>query len=284
MVVWVQCADVSGSIIDRSPDFPTGATTGVQPGIVLTPYTGSRNLSSSGIYQNFDMQTDLIVTAPNVTIRNCRITAITTDTFNVINTLEGSSNCIIEYCTITGPGLAGPCSAVVIGGNSSTSDNAMTVRYCNISGGEHAIVLGNGSATIVGNYLHDPNIDPAAVGGDPHVGGVSFKGGQNGVLVQGNRIICGSIGTSDVFIQAQFDAISNVTVNNNCLGTNPGYNLYCEDRFGFTTTNITITNNVLYSGTFGTFSFNITISPQPTIFGNVFLPNRMSDAMYGQGG
>lgn len=284
MVVWVQSADVAGRIVDLSPDFPTALNTGVQQGITLTPYSGSNNLSSPGVVENFIVTTSLIVTSTNVTIRNCRITALTTDTVFVIDVRDGGGNCTIENCDVMGPGVAGPCSAVIIGDNSSNTDSGLIVRGCDVSGGEHGIVLGYGSAIVTGNYLHDPDIDPATVGFDKHVGGVSFKGGQDGVLVQGNRIICTSEGTSDIFIQAQFAAINNVTVNNNLCGTDPGFNLYVEDRFGFTTTNIAITNNVFYSGHFGVFSFNVTISPQPTVANNVFLPNHISDSMFGAGG
>lgn len=284
MVVWVQSANVGGSIIDLYPDYPTGLNTGVQQGVTLTSYSGSNVLSTPGaVLQNLDIVGTLIVTAPNVTIRNCRVTGLTTDIFFVIDMRDGSSNCLIEHCNVIGPGVHGPCSAAIIGDNSSATDSNMTVRYCNVQGGEHGIVMGYGAGTVIGNYLHDPDIDPSVVGGDKHVGGVSFKGGQDGVLVRGNRIVCNNEGTSDIFMQAQFAPINNVLIDGNLCGTNPGFNLYCEDRFGFTATNITITNNVFYTGAFGVFAFNITISPQPTISNNVTMPNKNSNAMFGEG-
>lgn len=271
MVVWVQSVDAGGQFVDPYPNFPYSSNTGVQSGITLTPYGGSNNLSSPGIFENQLVNFSLIVTSTNVTIRNCRIVALTTDTFYVIDVRDGGGNCTVENCDVIGPGVYGPCSAVIIGDNSSNTNSGLTVRNCDISGGEHGIVLGYGSATLTGNYLHDPDIDPTVVGGDKHVGGISFKGGQDGVLCQNNRIICSSEGTSDIFIQAQFAAINNVTINSNLCGINPGFNLYCEDRFGFTTTNISIINNVFYTGHFGYFSFNVTISPQPTVTNNVFI-------------
>lgn len=258
---------------DPTEGFPTELNTGVQPGVVLTPYTGGNVISTSGVFENFTVSFSLVVTAPDVIIRNCQIIALTNDTFFVIDVRGTASNCTIEYCHVQGPGVNGPCSAVIIGDNSPTDpDSGLIVRYCDISQGEHGIALGFGTATIIGNLLHAPDIDPAAVGGDKHVGGVSFKGGQNGVLVQGNRIICSSEGTSDIFIQAQFAAINNVSIDHNFCGVDPGFNIYVEDRFGFQTTNISITNNVIMSGHFGVYSLNVTISPQPYFANNTTFP------------
>ena len=256
----VSAVVLADPVVNAGIPFADATNTGPVTGTVLHPYPGTYALQTDNmVVENFAITIGLVVFAKNVTIRNCTI--VFNDFFG-IDVRTGATGLIVEHCTITGPGVNGPCSAVI---NADTS-GGMIIRYCNISQGEHGIALGSGAATVLGNYLHDPDINPAVVNNDKHVGGVSFKGGQSGVLVQDNRITCSSEGTSDIFVQAQFGPISNVIINHNFCGADPGYNIYVEQRFGFPVTNISITNNTLVKGHYDYYSFT---GVTPTLSGNI---------------
>jgi Ca2+-binding RTX toxin-like protein len=118
---------------------------------------------------------------------------------------------------------------------------------------------------VVGNYIHDGGSNKA----DPHIGGISLKGEQNNVLIENNTIIGLSDATSDLFIQNNWGSITNVKVNHNFFGGDPGYNIYVEGRLGGgPVTGISITNNVLVEGHYGDYSI---VDASPTLSGNVVL-------------
>jgi hypothetical protein len=99
------------------------------------------------------------------------------------------------------------------------------------------------------------------------MGGISLKGPQDGVLIKDNTVILGILATSDIFIQNNFGAINDVSVDHNFLGGDPGYNLYVEGRLdGGPVTNITVTNNWLVIGHYGAVSL---ADATPTFSGNM---------------
>ena len=197
--------------------FPTADNTGVPSGTTLTAYTGPMTITTDGtVIENKIINGGLDITGANVTIRNCIITY--NDFFGI--DVRGV-NVTVENCDIIGPGYNGDSPAAIscdVGGGTFVGND--------ISGAEHGIVLGPGSAVVKGNYIHDGGSNKA----DPHIGGISLKGGQDNVLIEGNTVILGSDATSDIFLQNNWGPISNVTINHNYLAGDPGYDIYVEGR------------------------------------------------------
>lgn len=242
--------------------FPTAETTGVVAGTVLKTYTGPMTITKDGtVIENMIINGSLRVTADNVVIKNCKI--VYNDFWGI--DAEGADNITIQDCDIIGPGYSGHSTAAILGaGNFLRND---------ISGVEHGITLTAGSSVVKGNYIHDGGSNLA----DPHIGGVSLKGGQNGVLIEGNTII--GKDTSDIFLQNYFDGISNVTIKYNYLAGTSGYPIYVEGRFDNPpTTNVTITDNYIVKGYYGYYSIT---KASPVISGNLeILPGASPPANY----
>ena len=237
--------------------FPTADNTGVPSGTTLTTYTGPMTITTDGtVIENKIINGALDVTGANVTIRNC---IITYNDFFAID-VRGV-NITVENCTIIGPGYNGDSPAAIscdVGGGTFIGND--------ISGAEHGIVLGPGSAVVVGNYIHDAGSNKA----DPHIGGISLKGEQNNVLIENNTVILGTDATSDIFLQNNWGSISNVTINHNYLGGDPGYNIYVEGRLsGGPVTGVSITNNVIVKGHYGDYSI---VDASPSMSGNFVYP------------
>ena len=244
-------ATISASTFTGWPD---ASTTGVPSNVTLTPYTGPMTVSASGtVIDGKNIPGRIDVTGANVTIRNCRIA------YNDYFAMDITGiNARIEWCDIIGPGDNGDSPGAVM-----IEASGATIYRCDISGAEHGIVLGPGTAQILENYVHDGGSNKE----DPHIGGISLKGGQNGVLIQGNTVI--GRDTADVFLQNNFGPISNVTINHNYLAGVPNYNIYVEGRLtGGPTTGVTITNNVLVKGQYDYYSI---VDASPTISGNTTL-------------
>jgi hypothetical protein len=161
-------------------------------------------------------------------------------------------NPTIERCTIVGPGYNGQSpGAILASGN---------IIGCDISGAEHAIVVKDQPTVIRGNFIHDGGRS----GPDPHIGGISLKGGNRHVLIEGNTII--GKDTSCITLQDYFNPIDDVTIRGNiCRGTR--YVIYVEGRFGHGTTNVVITGNVLKAGDSG-YYFSIA-EATPIVTGNI---------------
>ena len=239
--------------------FPTADNTGVPSGTTLTAYTGPMTITTAGtVIEDKIINGGLDITGANVTIRNC---IITYNDFFGIDDYGNGVNLTVENCTIIGPGYNGDSPAAIscdVGGGTFVGND--------ISGAEHGIALGPGSGVVKDNYIHDGGSNKA----DPHIGGISLKGGQDNVLIEGNTVILGSDATSDIFLQNNFGPISNVTINHNYLAGDPGYDLYVEGRLnGGPVTNVSITNNVIVDGHYGDYSI---VDADPTFSNNFTYP------------
>jgi len=240
---------------------PTGwadaTNTGVPAGVTLAAYTGPQAITVAGtVVDGKDIKMALRVLAANVVIKNCRITY---NDFFGISVETGGMNLTVQDCDIVGPGYKGDSPAAV-----SCDVGGLTFLRNEVTGAEHGLALGPGKSVVRGNYFHDGGSNKA----DPHIGGISLKGGQNGVLIEDNTVSGLSDATSDVFLQDNFGAINDVTINHNLLIGDPGYNIYVEGRLGNGTTNVKVTNNTLKKGHYGYMSVN---QATPVCSGNVDL-------------
>src|SRR6266699_3118051 len=124
--------------------FPTADSTGVPSGTTLTAYTGPMTITTDGtVIENKIINGGLDITGANVTIRNC---IITYNDFFAID-VRGV-NVTVENCTIIGPGYKGDSPAAI-----SADVGGGTFLNNDISGAEHGIALGPGSAVVKGNYI-----------------------------------------------------------------------------------------------------------------------------------
>jgi hypothetical protein len=240
----------------------TGAQRGPYVGTTLVPATVNgdgnavvgENETLEGVFVDGG---SIIVVGDNATIRNCVVTFSGGGGFPIDARNAGVT---IEYVTIIAPGMDGDTPAGIALSYSGT------VTRCDISGCEHGIMLGNDSNTITENYIHDGGSNKE----DVHMGGISLKGGQDGVLIKDNYVNLGTLATSDIFLQNNFAPINDVSIDHNYMDGDPGYCLYVEDRLsGGAVTNISITDNVMKQGHYGYASIDITGSPLPTVSGNV---------------
>lgn len=236
--------------------WPNASTTGVPANVTLAPYTGPMTITQAGtVIDGKIINGTLTVKASNVVIKNSRIT-FSGGYWGV--DVEQANNATIQDCDIVGPGTKS-------GEGSSGIFGVGTFLRNDISKVENGINLTSGSATIKGNFIHDL----LAGGADPHYDGIQVMGGQNGVLIEDNTILAKD--TSDVFICNFFGPTANVTVNHNFLGGSVGINIYVEGNRGQgSTTNVTITNNVLAKGFYDYFSI---VSSSPSISGNIQVPS-----------
>ena len=230
--------------------FPDATNTGVPAGTTLSSYDGPMNITTDGaVIENKVIDGTLRVTADNVVIKNC---VINFDSYYGVDA-EGAHNITIENCTITGPGSSFDSNTAILGSGQILNNN--------ISETVTGLKLSDGSSTVSGNYIHDLNYKSP----DMHSSALALQGGQDGVLIENNTLSAHD--TSDIFIQDYFGSINDVTITHNLLLGDPGYNVYVEDRFDAgTTTNVSVTDNYIQKGYYGTFSV---VGNDPTISGNV---------------
>lgn len=229
---------------------PTAATTGAKG--TLTAYTGPMTISVAGtVIDSKTITGMLLVRAANVTVKNCRING--NDYWGI--DAEGSSGLTVTDCTFAG---ANSGNSAILSGT-----NCKLIARCDIRGWENGITLQDGSAQVIGNYIHD-----LLAGPDGHYDGISVQGGQKGVLIKGNTVY--SYDTSCVFIKADFGPIDDVTVDGNWLlnqaGKQTAAPVYAYGMPSKPATNIKITNNVLEKGWNG--DYLLTQDCTPVFTGN----------------
>lgn len=254
MVLVIRHGVAAGVASPPPPTFSWPDATNTGSSGTLTTWTGSRTISVAGtVFANRIVTGGLHVTAPNVTVRNCRI-----NFFDGYGVLGDGANLTVEDCHITGPGATGASLAAIAGQG--------TFQRNNISATENGITTGGTGTVIRRNFIHNLlDGDP-----DPHYDGCEFKDGNSGSIIEENTIQ--SYDTSCIFVVTDFGSTSNMTMNYNCLVSEPStigpaYPVYFIARFGYTITNVTVTNNHVQRGAYGVY-FNIE-NCAPSFSGNV---------------
>jgi hypothetical protein len=251
----VACEGAAGASTDAG--FPDASNTGVPEGTQLTAYTGPMTIETPGTVIDGKIITGTLrVTAPDVVIKNCVVNYKEMWGINA----EYARNVIVQNCEITGPGSSGDSNAPILGSGTFIGND--------LSQAENGIVLTDGASTVKGNYIHD--LASGAV--DPHYDGISVQGRQDGVLIEGNTI--DSRGTSNIIIKTDFGDISNVTVTDNLLIGDAGFNVYSYGgENGYKTSNINITNNHIEMGNYDYYYIR---DSNPNISGNIEYANNQA--------
>ena len=230
------------------PSFPDAACTGVPTGTTLTNSGGLTITTPGQVVDGLNITGNVVVNAPNVTIRNTRITS---NAFTVIQ--NNSYGLVVEDSEIiNNPGVGNNCHVGI-------GDANFTIRTTEITGCENAINLDSpGNVNIEDNYFHDlDTVGPSYVfGNDPHTDGIQAGEGAANVIIRHNYIdpvgsTVGVGGTSAIIMYTLLTgtANSNFWVENNYLdGRDASYAMYAPRQ---TTPMVYIAQNKMYEGNVG---------------------------------
>ncbi|WP_225187531.1 Ig-like domain-containing protein [Bradyrhizobium sp. IC3195] len=235
-----------------STGWPDATNTGVSAGVTLTPYYGDLVIDTPGaVVSGLDIHGSVRITAPDVTLLDCKVTSSSFYTIDLAST--GGT---IQNCTIDGVGTGNEGSVGIHGSGTFLNNNIF-----NVEDGIHA----GSDSVIQGNYIHGLRASDNSTG-VPHYDGIQIDGGQSNVVISHNTIINDHDQTSAVMIDNYFGSISNIQVDNNLL-VGGGYTIYVDGQFNRgSISGVSITNNHMGSGGFGITNFNGT---SPTYTGNV---------------
>lgn len=225
----------------RDVTYPDETNTGVPANLSLDAATVFSLDVAGATVSGLDFQGSVAITAPNVTLRNCRIRAKGWVALDI--RADGAT---VENCEIDGqeaPGIRGI----------SISGNNVSIRHCNIHHAEDGIYLtGSSKIGIENNYIHDLQ----SQWDGPHFDGIATDGGIADVLIKGNTIINPHRQTSAIMLSNYFGPIARVRVEGNRL-VGGGYTVYADGQFsGGEISNVSFSNNRLGKGYYGYASVN----------------------------
>jgi hypothetical protein len=163
------------------PASPGGLHVGVPPGTALTP-SGGMTISTAGAVINArDISGQVVVRAPNVTIRNSRIRS------NAMWAVDNNSTgLVIENSEIINRPTSGQPNC-----HNGIGDSNFTVRQTEITGCENGMnISAPGNVTFTDNYIHDlDRTGPSYVfGNSPHTDGIQVQEGASNFVIRHNWI------------------------------------------------------------------------------------------------
>jgi chitodextrinase len=204
--------------------FPNASNTGVPAGTTLTPSGGMTITTAGAVVDGRDITGQVVVNAPNVTIRNSRIRS---NSMWVID--NNSTGLLVEDSEIINRPVAGQPNCHNGIGNAN-----FTVRRTEITGCENAMNIDSpGNVTFVDNYVHDlDTTGPSYVwGNDPHTDGIQIGRGAANMVFRHNYIdpigaVVGAGGTSGIIIGSNIPDL-NLRIEDNYIdGGNSSYAIY----------------------------------------------------------
>ena len=223
--------------------------TGVPAGVTLTA-SGDLVITKAGtVISGLNIQGNVYISAPNVTLENCKITS---GGWSVVQIAKGVTGTTIQNCEINGVGTGNEGSCGISGQGTFIGNNIYNV--------ENGINV-TGSSVIENNYIHN-----LKASGAPHYDGIQIDGGVSNVSIIHNTVLNDYGQTAAIMIDNYFGPISNITVDNNLL-SGGGYTIYDDAQFNNNPiTGVSITNNHIDPGYGGATNFNGT---NPIYTGNV---------------
>jgi parallel beta-helix repeat protein len=252
-LTWAQAviADASPVVKAQIVVYPDDASTGVPTNLPLARATNVVLDVAGATVSGLDFQGTVTITAPNVTLRNCRISAKGWAALDI-----RSDGVTVENCDIDGqaaPGIRGI----------SISGNNVSIRHCNIHHTEDGIYLtGSSNITIENNYIHDLQ----SQWDGPHFDGIATDGGITDVVIKGNTIVNPHGQTSAIMLSNYFGPVTRVRVEKNRL-LGGGYTVYSDGQFGAgSISNVSFLDNRMGKGHYGYASINNNI---PDWSGNI---------------
>jgi hypothetical protein len=214
----------------------------VPAGTVLTPGGGLTIGTAGAVVSGREITGQVVVNAPNVTIRNSRIRS---NAMWVVD--NNSTGLVVEDSEIVNRPVAGQpnCHNGIGNGN-------FTVRRSEITGCENAANIGGDNVTFVDNYVHDLDTDgPSYVwGNSPHTDGLQMSPGADNIVVRRNWIDPSpGGGVTAPIIMGVNGSQSGVWIEDNYLdGRGASYALYANRQ---ASSGIYINRNQMYRGAGG---------------------------------
>ena len=205
--------DHDGLSHPRQTRFPRASTTGVPRGTKLKPSGGLTIRRAGTVVDGRAITGQVVVNAPNVTIRNSRIRS------NAMWVVENHSRgLVISHSEIVNRPMAGQKNCHNGVGNSN-----LTVRRTEIAGCENALNIDSpGHVRFVDNYVHDLDTrGPSYVWGNtPHTDGIQVGEGASHLVIRHNSIDPspgGGINSDIIMYTGSGTPNSSVWIENNYL-------------------------------------------------------------------
>jgi hypothetical protein len=252
LLICLTAANVPAALLAQSIDQPVGATsdtwpssisTGAPAGTKLALHNGNLAINTSGaVVSNVDVRGTILINAPDVTLKNCVVTAANFVVIKIAN-VRGVT---VQDCTINGTGFGNDGSHGIQGTGTFLRNNIFNV--------ENGITVdGSGPTIIRDNYIHN-----LLASGSPHYDGIQIDGGIANVTIEHNTVINRHIQTSAVMIDNYYGAVTNIKVNNNLLAGG-SYTIYVDGQFSKSPiSDVSIVNNRMARGYYGIVNFNRT--------------------------
>lgn len=226
IVVAVLILALAGTAIvvvqSRIRRFPDGSNTGVPSGTTLQPSGPVRITTAGQIIDGLEIRGDVLIQAPNVTIRNSRIVGGQIN-FGYNGNAERFS-LTIEDCELDGSSLPVSESAPM----SALGVSNLTARRMNIHGYGKGVQIEGDNVTLEDSWLHG-----ITYAGATHNEPIYAGGGRN-IIIRHNTIdATGDYNhiTGAVVLLGDFAAFEDVTVRDNIL-TGGGYTVYAGSADG----------------------------------------------------
>jgi len=237
----------------RAP-FPDATNTGAPPGVKLAS-SGPLVIRTPGVMiQGLDISGGVVIDAPNVTLRNCKITS---GDYDVVLIKKGVTGVTVQNCDINnlgrgGQGIAG--QGTFLANNIQDCVDGIDVR------GDNTVIRDN--------YIH--NMAGPSVA---HFDAIQADGGFSNLLIQHNTIINEMDQTSAIMLDNYWGPIHQVSISNNLL-IGGGYTVYIAEVAkgqpgGGRVTNVSFTNNVLVKGHWGYWDIRAELGDSPIVSGNL---------------
>jgi len=212
------------------------------------------------VINGLDITGQVVVNAPNVTIRNTRIRS---NSMWVID--NNSTGLLVEDSEIINRPVAGQNNC-----HNAIGDANYTVRRTEITGCENGLNVGSpGNVRLEDSYIHDLDITgPSYVFGNaPHTDGIQFPfGDASNIVIRHNTIdpTPSTGATSAIIMTGENGPESNVWIEDNYIdGRGAAGALYAAR---VPTHDVYINRNKLYKGVYGIYTFCVKVGITVTTF------------------
>lgn len=236
--------------------WPDATNTGYGSTVLTT--ASSNNITTAGTYTGLHFTGTVTISASNVTLQNCLITANNSDQWSL--GFSGTlTNILVKNVTIIGAGTG----TTILGaayGFYANGNQGVTFDSCDISQiGQNAI--NNGNVLVKNCYIHNLNSWSGTHYETIYYGGDGASNPNFSLNLQHNTLINEHNQTASVYIENFFGAVKNVTVNNNKL-IGGDFTIYVEgNQNPNNITNVTVTNNAMGAGIFGYGHYDVGLAP-----------------------
>jgi len=249
--------------------WPDASTTGYGNTVLVPATTNSLNVPGA-TYSGLHFTGVVTISASNVTLSNCLITANPADPWSL--GLNGTlTEVVVKNVTIIGAGK-GTLQSSAAYGFYVQGNVGVTFDACDISQvGQNAI--NDGNIVVKNCYIHDLNSGPGTHYECIYYGGAGGTNPNFSLDIEHNTLN-NQRNNAAMYVANDFGAINNVTINNNLLidsNAAGSFTCYVDGALSaHSITNVAVTNNALLPGQYGYFLLRQGLAPvyQVTKSGN----------------